>query len=70
MSIFEHMHMKKINQLLLIDLVFVHYNLLLRCNQSLNKTPDADPIVLKDIDPSLKWIMESRCKTFSNDDLG
>eukprot|EP00253_Pinus_taeda_P025021 PITA_25021 len=38
------------------DLVFVQYNHRLRRNQMMNKTPDLDPIVLDDIDPTLKWV--------------
>lgn len=51
------------------DLVFVQYNVQLKCNQLLNKTPDANPIVLEDIDPFLKWIMETKLATFEDDDL-
>ena len=54
-SVFERIHTKKRNRLeqkRLNDLVFVQYNLRLRQNQLMSKTPDLDPIVLDDIDPT------------------
>eukprot|EP00253_Pinus_taeda_P035894 PITA_35894 len=54
-SIFERIHTQKKNRLdpkWLNDLVYVQYNLRLKHNQLLNKSPDSDPIVLEDIDPT------------------
>ena len=54
-SVFERIHTKKRNRLehkQLNDLVFVQYNLRLRRNQLMSKTPNLDPIVLDDIDPT------------------
>eukprot|EP00253_Pinus_taeda_P021043 PITA_21043 len=54
-SVFEHIYTKKRNcldQKRLNDHVFVQYNLRLRRNQMMNKTPNLDPIVLDDIDPT------------------
>jgi hypothetical protein len=36
----------------------------------MNKTPDADPIIMEYIDPSLEWIVETRLTTVGHDDLG
>ena len=57
--VFECIHTKKRNRLeqkQLNDLVFVQYNLRLRQNQLMSKTPDLDPIVLDDIDPTSEWV--------------
>jgi hypothetical protein len=65
----NHLEQKWLN-----DLVFVQYNLQLRCNQLLNKRPDTDPIVLDDIDPTSEWVEESHPTEFDPDydidDLG
>eukprot|EP00253_Pinus_taeda_P027736 PITA_27736 len=69
-SIFEHIHTKKRNcleQKRLNDLVFVQYNLRLRRNQMMNKTPDLDPIVLDDIDPTSEWVEETEDPVFDTD---
>jgi hypothetical protein len=61
-SVFERIHTKKRNHLeqkRLNDLVFVQYNLRLRHNQLLNKSPDLDPIVLDDVDPTSDWVLET-----------
>eukprot|EP00253_Pinus_taeda_P032144 PITA_32144 len=58
-SVFERIHRKKRNRLdkkRLNDLVFVQYNLRLRRNQMMSKTPDLDPILLDDIDPTSEWV--------------
>eukprot|EP00253_Pinus_taeda_P001417 PITA_01417 len=72
-SVFERIHMKKKNRLdqkQLNDLVYVQYNLWLKHNQLLNKSPDSDPIVLEDIDPTSNWVVESHPVEFdSNEDL-
>jgi hypothetical protein len=60
--VFERIHTKKRNHLekkRLNDLVFVQYNLQLRCNQLLNKRPDSNPIVLDDVDPTSNWAVEN-----------
>jgi hypothetical protein len=70
--VFECIHTKKRNYLeqqWLNDLVFMQYNLQLRHNQ-LNKTTDVNPIVLEDIDPSSKWVVETWPIKFEDDDLG
>jgi hypothetical protein len=69
-SIFERIHTKKRNRLeqkQLNDLVFVQYNLRLRCNQLLNKRPDSDPIVLDDVDPTSDWVVETHSPEFDPD---
>jgi hypothetical protein len=61
-SVFERIHMKKRNcleQKRLNDLVFVQYNLWLRCNQLLNKRSDTYPIVLDDVDPTSDSVAET-----------
>jgi hypothetical protein len=53
-SVFECIHTKKHNCLerkWLNGMVFVQYNLRLRCNQSLKKTPESSNIVLDDLIP-------------------
>jgi len=35
----------------------------------LNKTPKSSSIVLDDIDPSSKWVVETQRATFDNEDL-
>eukprot|EP00253_Pinus_taeda_P027420 PITA_27420 len=71
--VFKRIHTKKRNRLYqkrLNDLVYVQYNLRLRRNQLLNKTPDLDPIVLEDIDPTSDWAVESHPAEFdSNEDI-
>eukprot|EP00253_Pinus_taeda_P023785 PITA_23785 len=60
-------HTKKRNRLdqkRLNDPVYVQYNLRLRRNQSLDKIPDSDPIVLEDIDPTSDWVVESHPTEF------
>ena len=49
------------------DLIFVQYNLWLRCNQLLNKRPDTNPIMLEDIDPNSKWVVEIQLAEFESD---
>ena len=69
-SVFEHIHTKKRNRLeqkRLNDLVFVQYNLRLRRNQLMSKTLDLDPIVLDDIDPTSKWVEETKDPAFDVD---
>ena len=69
--VFERIHTKKRNRLdkkRLNDLVYVQYNLWLRRNHLLNKTPDSDPIVLEDIDPTSDWVVESRPPEFDPDE--
>eukprot|EP00253_Pinus_taeda_P036450 PITA_36450 len=69
-SIFERIRTKKRNRLeqkRLNDLVFVQYNLRLRRNQMMSKTPDLDPIVLDDIDPTSKWVEETKDHVFEAD---
>ena len=69
-SVFERIHTKKRNRLeqkRLNDLVFVQYNLRLRRNQLMNKTPDLDPIVLDDIDPTSEWVEETEDPVFEAD---
>jgi hypothetical protein len=68
--VFERIHTKKRNCLeekRLNDLVFVQYNLWLRCNQLLNKRPDTDPIVLDDVDPTSDWVVETYPPEFDDD---
>eukprot|EP00253_Pinus_taeda_P002270 PITA_02270 len=70
-SIFERTHTKKRNcldQKRLNDLVYVQYNLQLRCNQLLHKRPDLDPTVLEDIDPTSDWVVESHLAEFAFDE--
>ena len=50
-------------------MVFVQYNLRLRRNQLLNKTPETSNIFLDDIDPSSDWVVESQPAAFDNEDL-
>eukprot|EP00253_Pinus_taeda_P022689 PITA_22689 len=69
-SVFERIQMKKRNRLeqkRLNDLVFMQYNLRLTRNQMMNKTPDLDPIVLDDIDPTSKWVEETEDPVFEVD---
>eukprot|EP00253_Pinus_taeda_P022206 PITA_22206 len=47
----NHLDQKRLN-----DLVYVQYNLRLRCNQLLNKRPDSNPLVVEDIDPTSDWL--------------
>jgi hypothetical protein len=68
--VFERIHTKKRNRLeqkRLNDLVFVQYNLRLRCNQLLNKRLDSDPIVLDDVDPTSDWVVETHPPEFDVD---
>eukprot|EP00253_Pinus_taeda_P029418 PITA_29418 len=70
-SVYERIHTKKRNRLdkkRLNDLVYVQYNLRLRRNQLLNKSPDLDPIVLEDIDPTSDWVVESHPAKFDFDE--
>jgi hypothetical protein len=69
-SVFERIHMKKRNRLeqkRLNDLVFVQYNLRLKRNQLLNRTPDTNPIVLDDVDQTLDWVAETHPPEFDDD---
>jgi hypothetical protein len=50
-------------------MVYVQYNLRLRRNQLMNKTPESSNIVLDDFDPSSEWVVESQAPTFDNEDL-
>jgi len=71
-SVFERIHTKKRNRLeqkRLNDMVFVQYNLRLRRNQLLNKTPESSNIVLDDVDPSSDWVVETQPAAFDNEDL-
>ena len=71
-SVFECIHTKKRNRLekkRLNDMVFVQYNLRLRCNQLLNNTPQSNNIVLDDLDPTSDWVVESQRAAFDNEDL-
>ena len=71
-SVFERMHTKKRNRLeqkQLNDMVYVQYNLRLRRNQLLSKTPGSQTIVLEDVDPSSDWVVESQPAAFDNEDL-
>eukprot|EP00253_Pinus_taeda_P029969 PITA_29969 len=54
----------RLDQKWLNDLVYVQYNLRLKCNQLLNKRSDSDPIVLEDIDPTSNWVVESHPTEF------
>eukprot|EP00253_Pinus_taeda_P011490 PITA_11490 len=68
--IFERIHTKKRNRLeqkRLNDLVFVQYNLRFRRNQMMSKTPDLDPIMLDDIDPTSEWVEETEDPVFEAD---
>eukprot|EP00253_Pinus_taeda_P009421 PITA_09421 len=62
-----HEEEKPFGQKRLNDLVFVQYNLRLRRNQMMNKTPDLDPIVLDDIDPTSEWVEETKDLVFDAD---
>jgi hypothetical protein len=67
---FERIHTKNRNRLeqkRLNDLVFVQYNLRLRCNQLSNKRPDTDPLVLDDVDPTSDWVAETHPPEFDVD---
>eukprot|EP00253_Pinus_taeda_P004265 PITA_04265 len=69
-SVFEHIHTKKRNcleQKWLNDLVFVQYNLRLRRNQMMSKTPNLDPIVSDNIDPTSEWVEETKEPMFEVD---
>ena len=71
-SVFEHIHTKKHNRLeqkRLNDVVFVQYNLRLKCNQLQNKTPELCSIFLDDGDASSDWVVETQPATFYNEDL-
>ena len=50
-------------------MVLVQYNLRLRRNQLLNKTPETSNIVLGDFDPTSEWVVQSQAPTFDNEDL-
>ena len=50
-------------------MVYVQYNLRLRRNQLLNKTPASSNITLDDFDPSSEWVVESQAPSFENEDL-
>ena len=50
-------------------MVFVQYNLRLRCNQLLNNTPQSNNIVLDDLDPTSDWVVETQPAAFDNEDL-
>eukprot|EP00253_Pinus_taeda_P023961 PITA_23961 len=69
--VFERIHTKKRNHLeqkQLNDLVFVQYNLRLRRNQKMmSKTPNLDPIVLDNIDPTSEWVEETEDPVFEVD---
>jgi hypothetical protein len=68
--VFERIHTKNRNRLeqkRLNDLVFVQYNLRLRCNQLSNKRPDTDPLVLDDVDPTSDWVAETHPPEFDVD---
>eukprot|EP00253_Pinus_taeda_P001619 PITA_01619 len=70
-SIIERIHTKKRNcldQKWLNDLVYVQYNRWLKRNQLLNKSPDLDPIVLEDIDPTSDWVVENHPAEFDSDE--
>jgi hypothetical protein len=71
-SVFEHIHTKKRNRLeqkRLNDMVFVQYNLRLRRNQLMNKTPESSNIFLDDIGPSSDWVVETQPTAFDHEDL-
>ena len=68
-SMFEYIHLKRRNRLTvqrLNDLVFVHYNLRLRIEQVLGA--DSSPIILEEIDPKSKWIIEIVDPVFTEED--
>ena len=48
-------------------MVFVQYNLRLRRNQLLKKTPHSSNIVLDDLDPTSDWVVETQPATFDNE---
>ena len=50
-------------------MVFVQYNLRLKCNQLQNKTPELCSIFLDDGDTSSYWVVETRPTAFDNEDL-
>ena len=50
-------------------MVYVQYNLRLRHNQLLKKTPSSGKITLDDFDPSSEWVVESQAPAFENEDL-
>jgi hypothetical protein len=50
-------------------MVFVQYNLRLRRNQLLSKTPESNNIFLDDVDPSSNWIVKTQPAAFDNEDL-
>ena len=71
-SVFERIHTKKRNRLehkWLNDMVYVQYNLRLRRNQLLNRTPASGNITLDDFDPSSEWVVETQAPVFDNEDL-
>ena len=51
------------------NMVYVQYNLRLRRNQLLNKTPASGNITLDDFDPSSEWVVETQAPVFDNEDL-
>jgi len=66
------MHTKKQNRLeqkQLNDIVFVQYNLRLRCNQLMKKTLESSNIIWDDFDTSSEWVVESQAPAFDNEDL-
>jgi hypothetical protein len=50
-------------------MVFVQYNLRLRRNQLMNKTPKSNNIFLDDVDPSSDWVVETQPAAFDHEDL-
>ena len=50
-------------------MVFVQYNLRLKCNQLQNKNPESCSIFLDDGDASSDWVVETQPTTFDNEDL-
>jgi hypothetical protein len=50
-------------------MVFVQYNLRLRRNQLMNKTPESSNIFLDDVDPSSNWVVETQPAAFDHEDL-
>jgi hypothetical protein len=71
-SVFERIWTKKRNcleQKQLNDMVFVQYNLRLRSNQLIDKTPESNNIFLDDVDPSSDWVVETQPVAFDHEDL-
>jgi hypothetical protein len=50
-------------------MVFVQYNLRLRHNQLMNKTPKSNNIFLDDVNPSSDWVVETQPTNFYHEDL-